>query len=47
MDVGGADPHPLGNVARPPLRYPAGTSGPIAATTLLEREGRSWQESDQ
>ena len=30
-----------------PLRYPAGTSGPIAATTLLERDGRSWQESDQ
>jgi glucose-6-phosphate 1-dehydrogenase len=30
-----------------PLRYPAGTSGPFAATTLLERDGRSWQESDQ
>ncbi len=30
-----------------PLRYPAGTSGPVAATTLLERDGRSWQESDQ
>ncbi len=30
-----------------PKRYPAGTSGPIAATTLLERDGRFWQESDQ
>ena len=30
-----------------PVRYPAGTSGPIAAATLLERDGRSWQESDQ
>ncbi|WP_246060776.1 glucose-6-phosphate dehydrogenase [Nocardioides dongxiaopingii] len=27
-----------------PKRYPAGTSGPIAATTLLERDGRTWQE---
>ena len=25
-----------------PQRYPAGTSGPIAATTLIERDGRSW-----
>src|SRR6476661_190734 len=30
-----------------PKRYPAGTSGPTAAATLIERDGRSWQESDQ
>lgn len=33
--------------ARPehrPRRYPAGTSGPFAATTLIERDGRSWHE---
>jgi glucose-6-phosphate 1-dehydrogenase len=30
-----------------PKRYPAGTSGPTAAATLLERDGRTWQESDQ
>ena len=30
-----------------PKRYPAGTSGPTAAATLLERDGRSWQESDE
>ena len=29
-----------------PRRYPAGTTGPIAAATLLERDGRTWQESD-
>jgi len=29
-----------------PKKYPAGTSGPTAAATLLERDGRSWQESD-
>ncbi|CUR57511.1 glucose-6-phosphate dehydrogenase [metagenome] len=29
-----------------PKRYPAGTSGPTAAATLLDRDGRSWQESD-
>ncbi len=29
-----------------PSRYPAGTSGPTAAATLLERDGRHWQESD-
>jgi glucose-6-phosphate 1-dehydrogenase len=29
-----------------PRRYPAGTTGPIAAATLLERDGRSWQEND-
>ena len=29
-----------------PKRYPAGTSGPVAAATLLDRDGRSWQESD-
>jgi glucose-6-phosphate 1-dehydrogenase len=27
-----------------PKRYPAGTSGPTAAATLVERDGRSWQE---
>ena len=27
-----------------PRRYPAGTSGPYAATTLIERDGRSWHE---
>ncbi|MCW2766877.1 MAG: zwf [Nocardioides sp.] len=30
-----------------PKRYPAGTNGPTAAATLLERDGRTWQESDQ
>jgi glucose-6-phosphate 1-dehydrogenase len=30
-----------------PKRYPAGTTGPTAAVTLLERDGRSWQEPDQ
>jgi len=30
-----------------PKRYPAGTPGPTAAATLLERDGRTWQESDQ
>ncbi len=29
-----------------PLRYHAGTAGPSAAATLLERDGRSWQEPD-
>jgi len=29
-----------------PLRYPAGTSGPTAAAMLLERDGRTWQETD-
>ena len=29
-----------------PKRYPAGTSGPTAAATLLERDGRHWQESE-
>ncbi len=28
-----------------PRRYPAGTNGPTAATTLIERDGRSWHES--
>jgi len=32
---------------RRPKRYPAGTSGPTAAATLLERDGRTWQEDDQ
>jgi glucose-6-phosphate 1-dehydrogenase len=27
-----------------PRRYPAGTSGPAAATTLIERDGRAWHE---
>ena len=27
-----------------PRPYPAGTSGPSAATTLIERDGRSWHE---
>ncbi|MBF4162493.1 glucose-6-phosphate dehydrogenase [Nocardioides acrostichi] len=31
----------------PPKRYPAGTPGPYAAAALLERDGRSWQETDQ
>jgi len=30
-----------------PKRYPAGTSGPTAATTLVERDGRAWQEEDE
>ena len=30
-----------------PRRYPAGTPGPFAAAALLERDGRSWQETDQ
>ena len=35
----------LGHVARAGRRaYPAGTSGPSAATTLLERDGRSWHD---
>ncbi|WP_310528565.1 glucose-6-phosphate dehydrogenase [Nocardioides sp.] len=29
-----------------PRRYPAGTYGPVAAATLLERDGRSWQETE-
>jgi glucose-6-phosphate 1-dehydrogenase len=29
---------------RRPRPYPAGTSGPTAATTLIERDGRSWHE---
>ncbi|MCW2813426.1 MAG: glucose-6-phosphate dehydrogenase [Nocardioides sp.] len=29
-----------------PKRYPAGTSGPTAAATLIERDDRTWQESD-
>jgi glucose-6-phosphate 1-dehydrogenase len=28
----------------PPLSYPAGSAGPSAAFTLIERDGRSWQE---
>ncbi|MFC7496568.1 MULTISPECIES: glucose-6-phosphate dehydrogenase [unclassified Nocardioides] len=30
-----------------PKRYPAGTTGPTAAAMLLERDGRTWQETDQ
>jgi glucose-6-phosphate 1-dehydrogenase len=30
--------------AHDPLPYPAGTSGPHAATTLIERDGRAWHE---
>jgi len=30
--------------ALPPKPYPAGTPGPSAAFTLIERDGRSWQE---
>ncbi|RHW26554.1 glucose-6-phosphate dehydrogenase [Nocardioides immobilis] len=30
-----------------PRRYAAGTSGPTAATTLIERDGRTWQEEDE
>ena len=30
-----------------PKHYPAGTSGPTAAALLLERDGRTWQESDR
>ena len=29
-----------------PRTYPAGTHGPVAAVTLLERDGRSWQETE-
>jgi glucose-6-phosphate 1-dehydrogenase len=29
-----------------PRRYPAGTAGPSAATTLIERDGRCWHEED-
>ena len=31
--------------AVPPKSYPAGTAGPTASFTLIERDGRSWQES--
>ncbi len=30
-----------------PRRYAAGTSGPTAATTLIERDARAWQEEDE
>jgi glucose-6-phosphate 1-dehydrogenase len=29
-----------------PRPYPAGTAGPVAATTLIERDGRTWHESE-
>jgi glucose-6-phosphate 1-dehydrogenase len=32
---------------RPPRPYPAGTAGPVAATTLIERDGRAWHESSE
>ncbi len=32
---------------REPRRYPAGTSGPAAATTLIERDGRAWHDPDR
>ena len=32
--------------AHRPRKYPAGTHGPVAAVTLLERDGRSWQETE-
>ncbi|MFT4083459.1 MAG: glucose-6-phosphate dehydrogenase [Nocardioides sp.] len=32
------------DTALPPKSYPAGTPGPSAAITLIERDGRSWQE---
>ena len=31
---------------RRPRRYPAGTDGPTAALTLIERDGRTWHEGD-
>jgi glucose-6-phosphate 1-dehydrogenase len=31
--------------AVPPKTYPAGSAGPTASFTLIERDGRSWQES--
>ena len=31
---------------QPVLGYPAGTSGPAAATALTERDGRTWREID-
>jgi glucose-6-phosphate 1-dehydrogenase len=31
--------------ALPPKTYPAGSAGPTASFTLIERDGRSWQES--
>ncbi|MFT4287928.1 glucose-6-phosphate dehydrogenase [Nocardioides sp.] len=30
----------------PPKRYAAGSSGPTTAITLIERDGRSWQEDE-
>ncbi|MGH3648510.1 MAG: glucose-6-phosphate dehydrogenase [Micromonosporaceae bacterium] len=30
----------------PPKRYAAGTSGPAAATALIERDGRTWHEDE-
>ncbi|QKW05044.1 glucose-6-phosphate dehydrogenase [Streptomyces sp. NA04227] len=30
----------------PPRRYSAGTSGPTAATTLIERDGRTWHDEE-
>ena len=46
VDLGGARPRALVAAPAPPARYPAGTHGPVAAVTLLERDGRSWQETE-
>ncbi|MGO4256434.1 glucose-6-phosphate dehydrogenase [Marmoricola sp. RAF53] len=34
------------SAGKPSHRYPAGTPGPFAATTLIERDGRSWYEGN-
>ena len=38
---------PVGNVARPAQALRRRHAGPNAAATLIERDGRTWQESDQ
>jgi glucose-6-phosphate 1-dehydrogenase len=38
-------PSMTGPTGSRPRTYPAGTPGPIAATTLIERDGRAWHES--
>jgi glucose-6-phosphate 1-dehydrogenase len=35
------------SLAERPDEYPAGSSGPAAAAALLERDGRTWQETDR
>ena len=42
-----AEPIQLTATPERPRKYPAGTTGPTAAATLLERDGRAWQETDQ